>query len=187
MSKRFLFGFLFFVLIAAILVRLFPHAPNFTPVGALALFAGVYLAKKSRFALLLPLGVMFLTDLFIGFYDFKLMAMVYLSFLFYAVFGLLIQKRKNLLSIASATLAGSFLFYLMTNFAVWAFSSFYPATLQGLMFSYSMALPFLKYTLLGDLFFVAVFFGAYELVLAALYKKQALLNEIKESLISLRR
>ena len=127
------------------------------------MFAGMYLARKTKWALMLPLGVMFLTDLAIGFYDTKLMLVVYLSFLFYGVFGLLVKNKRNVGTITLATFAGSFLFYLFTNFAVWAFSPFYPADLSGLMLSYTMALPFLKYTLLGDVFFVFVFVGAYEL------------------------
>lgn len=187
MKQYLLIGFLLVALAIALAGRLIPHPPNFTPVGALALFAGIYLARKSRWALILPLAVMFLTDLAIGFYDTKLMLVVYGSFLFYGVFGLLVKNKRNVGTIALATLAGSFLFYLFTNFAVWAFSPVYPATLEGLMLSYTMGLPFLKYTLLGDLFFVGVFVGAYELALALLHRKQFILNEIKESLISLRK
>ncbi|MCH7828712.1 hypothetical protein IH982_02495 [Patescibacteria group bacterium] len=187
MKRHLLIGFLLAALGIALAGRLIPHPPNFTPVGALALFAGIYLARKSRWALVLPLAVMFLADLVIGFYDVKLMLVVYGSFLFYGIFGLLIKGRKNLGTITLATLAGSFLFYLFTNFAVWAFSPLYAPTLEGLMLSYTMGLPFLKYTLLGDLFFVGVFVGAYELALAVLHRKQFFLNEIKESLISLRR
>lgn len=187
MKRHLLIGFLLAALAIALAGRLIPHPPNFTPVGALALFAGMYLARKSKWALVLPLAVIFLTDLAIGFYDFKLMVVVYGSFLFYGVFGLLVKDKRNIGTITLATLAGSFLFYLTTNFAVWAFSPFYPLTSEGLMLSYTMALPFLKYTLLGDLFFIGVFVGAYELALALLHRKQFVLNEIKESLISLRK
>ena len=175
-----LIGFVVAAVALAVAGRLVPHLPNFTPVGALALFAGMYLAKKSKWALLLPLSVMFITDLAIGFYDTKLMLVVYGSFLFYGIFGLLIKNKRSVGTITLATLAGSFLFYLITNFAVWAFSPLYAPTLQGLMLSYTMALPFLKYTLLGDFFFVGVFVGAYELALAVLYKKQFSLGFIRE-------
>lgn len=174
-----LIGFLLAALAIALAGRLIPHPPNFTPVGALALFAGMYLAGKTRWALVLPLGVMFVTDLAIGFYDTKLMLVVYLSFLFYGVFGLLVKNKRNVGTITLATLAGSFLFYLFTNFAVWAFSPWYAPTLQGLMLSYTMALPFLKYTLLGDLFFVGVFVGSYELTTYLIRQKAFKLNLIK--------
>jgi len=187
MKRHLLIGFLLAALAIALAGRLIPHPPNFTPVGALALFAGMYLARKNRWALVLPLAVIFLTDLAIGFYDAKLMVVVYGSFLFYGVFGLLVKNKRNVGTITLATLAGGLLFYLTTNFAVWAFSPLYPATPEGLMLSYTMGLPFLKYTLLGDLFFIGVFVGTYELALVVLHKKQALLNELKESLVKLRR
>ena len=164
MKKHLIVAFLLVALAIALAGRLIPHPPNFAPIGALALFAGIYLSQKNKWALLLPLAVLFLTDLAIGFYDTKLMLVVYGSFLFYGVFGLLIKDKKNFGTITLATLAGSFLFYLITNFGVWAFSPMYAPTLDGLMLSYTMGLPFLKYTLLGDLFFVGIFVGAYELV-----------------------
>ena len=163
MKQHLLIGFLLAALGIALAGRLIPHPPNFTPVGALALFAGIYLARKSMWFLMLPLAAMFLTDLAIGFYDIKLMLVVYGGFLLYGVFGLLIAKNRNLGTITIATLAGSFLFYLTTNFAVWAFSPFYAANLSGLMLSYTMALPFLKYMILGDVFFIGIFVGTYEL------------------------
>lgn len=163
MNKKLLIVFTLVILAVAIAGRLVPHVPNFTPVGAVALFAGMYLAGKSKWALALPLGLMFLTDLAIGFYDTKLMVVVYGSFLLYAVFGMLVRNRTSIGSVTLATLSGSLSFYLITNFAVWAFSTVYPATLQGLLLSYTMALPFLKFTLLGDIFFISVFVGGYEL------------------------
>ena len=172
MKKHLIVAFLLVALAIALAGRLIPHPPNFAPIGALALFAGIYLSQKNKWALLLPLAVLFLTDLAIGFYDTKLMLVVYGSFLFYGVFGLLIKDKKNFGTIALATLAGSFLFYLITNFGVWAFSPMYAPTLDGLMLSYTMGLPFLKYTLLGDLFFIGMFVGAYELAVVLVYKKQ---------------
>ncbi|MDP4007272.1 MAG: hypothetical protein Q8P55_01610 [bacterium] len=178
--KRYLFfGFFLVAMLLALAGRLIPHAPNFTPVGALALFAGMYFARKTKWALALPLAVMFLADLAIGFYDTKLMFVVYGSFLFYGIFGLLIKDKKNIGTITLATLAGSFLFYLTTNFAVWAFSPWYSHTIEGLMLSYTMALPFLKYTLLGDLFFVGVFVGAYELALRLIRQRELKLSLTK--------
>lgn len=159
----FLFLFALIAFLLAIAGRFMPHLPNFTPVGAFALFAGVYLARKYWWAMGLPLAAMFLSDLFIGFYDWKLMAVVYASFLGYSAIGFVVSKRKNPATIVLASICGAFLFYLTTNFAVWALSSYYPHTLGGLMLSYTLALPFFRATLLGDLFFAGILFGAYEL------------------------
>ena len=151
------------VIIAAVsvILRLLPHMPNFAPIGSLALFAGLYSTRKLWF--LIPLAVMFISDIFIGFYDWQIMSAVYLSFLAYAVIGRVVKNNKSVFTVAGGTFAGALLFYVTTNFAVWAFSGMYPHTLQGLILCYEMALPFFRNTLLGDLFYVGAFVGAYEL------------------------
>jgi hypothetical protein len=64
------------------------------------------------------------------------------------------------LAITAGSLTGSIVFFVITNFAVWLGSGYYPQTLSGLLTSYTLAIPFFHYTLLGDLFFNAVLFGA---------------------------
>ena len=52
---------------AAAALRLLPHPSNFTPIGALALFAGAHFDDK-RWAFVLPLAAMLLSDAVIGFH-----------------------------------------------------------------------------------------------------------------------
>jgi hypothetical protein len=152
-----------------IILRLLPHAPNFTPVGALALFSGAYLSKRLGF--IVPIVVMGVSDFFIGFYDYKLMLVVYGSLLAIVGLGSLIQKNASSLRVGLGTLGGSVVFFISTNFAVWALSSWYPPTFDGLMTTYAMGIPFFRMTLLGDLFYTAVFFGAYKVIkIAGLYR-----------------
>ena len=160
--KTFLVLFIAGALVLSVGGRLLSHAPNFTPMGAFALFAGAYLAQKSRWMLFLPLGAMAVSDLFIGLYDWKLMAVVYASFLVYGILGMAAGKQKQPGKIFLAALTGSLVFYLATNAAVWIFSPWYPHDFQGFLLSYTLALPFFKMTLLGDVFYAAVFFGGYE-------------------------
>jgi hypothetical protein len=157
-------------------VRLLPHAPNFTPMGALALFVGAYLARTHKAALLIPVLLMFLSDLFIGFYDLRLMAVVYASFLVYGIIGMFVIKQKSAPTVLLGSIGGALFFYLATNFAVWAFSPFYTHNIQGLLLSYEMALPFFRFTLLGDLFFTGVFFGSYEFVIHFLRQRELKLS-----------
>ena len=170
MNKKFFFTFLLVIVGISIATRLLPHAPNFTPIAALALFAGVYGSKISKWYLLTPLAAMLVSDVFVGFYEWKTKAVVYGSFFAIGLGGLLVQKYKNIGTIALGALGGSILFYLSTNFAVWAFSGMYAPTLDGLMLSYSMGLPFFKFTFLGDLFYVSLFFGMYEFATSLRYK-----------------
>jgi hypothetical protein len=145
-------------------MRLIPHPPNFAPIAAIALFAGVYLSKRT--ALILPIAAMVISDIFIGYYEISLMAVVYGSFLLCVLLGFWLKKNKKWYTIGGSAILGAVLFFLITNFAVWALTPWYAKTLAGLIQCYFMALPFFKNTLLGNLFYASVFFGSYELVRA---------------------
>jgi hypothetical protein len=151
----------------AILARVIPHAPNFTPIAALALFGGAYLGR--RYAILVPLLAMAFSDVFIGFYSPVVMVSVYSSFVITGVIGLWLKKRKKPTNVIFAAIGTSVLFFLVTNFAVWL-GGWYPRSLIGLVEAYTMAIPFFRNTLLGNLFYTAVFFGGYELVLKSVKK-----------------
>ena len=153
--------------------RLLPHPPNFTPITAIALFAGFYLSKRTAFVL--PIAAMLISDIFIGYYQFSLMAVVYGSFLLCVFLGFWLKKNKKWYTIGGSALLGAVLFFLITNFAVWAFTPWYAKTFAGLIQSYFMALPFFKNTLLGNLFYVSVFFGIYELTGVWIRKKFTML------------
>ncbi|TSA45434.1 hypothetical protein D4R52_02475, partial [bacterium] len=104
-------------------------------------------------------------DIFIGFYNPSIMAAVYLSFLLSGLLGLWIKKNKTAGRVVSAAIFASVQFYLITNFAVWAFGTMYPHTLAGLLASYANAIPFFRNTLAGDLFYTGAMFSLYEMVL----------------------
>ena len=157
------------LILIGVVLRLVSHAPNFTPIAAIALFGGVYFSRKT--ALFLPIAAMLVSDIFIGFYDFKIMTAVYASFLFSVLLGFWIKKHKKWQTIAGGAVLSALLFFLITNFAVWAFSPLYAKTFFGLIQSYVMALPFFKNSLLGDIFYVSVFFGAYEMAGAYIKKR----------------
>lgn len=146
------------IILVAVLMRLVPHLPNFTPIAAMALFGGVYLNKKYAFAI--PLAAMFLSDIFLGFHP--AMPYVYGSFILTGAIGLWLKNHKSAKNIICASLISSILFFLITNFGVWA-GGWYPKTLNGLLESYIMGIPFFKNTVFGDLIYAGLFFGGYEL------------------------
>lgn len=161
-----------YIMIAVgVVLRLTPHPPNFAPIAAMALFGGAYLNKKT--ALGVPLLAVLVSDFFIGFYNPLIMASVYGSFLLAGIIGIYLRKRITPPYVLGAALSSSVLFYLITNFAVWAApGSFYPHNLAGLASSYIAAIPFFKNTLLGDLFYTGAFFGVYELTASWLRGKR---------------
>lgn len=158
------------LIILGLSARLLPHPANFAPIGAIALFAALYLPKK--YALIIPLIAMFISDIFIGFYSLPIMLSVYIGFTIMSLIGLLVKKNKKFSTIFGGTLVGSILFFLLTNFAVWIFGTMYSHTFSGLIQSYTMAIPFFKNSLLGDLFYSGIIIGGFEFVLSLQTKKQ---------------
>lgn len=159
---HFLFPLL--VIFLAGLLRLLPHPANVAPIGAMALFGGVYLRKK--YAIILPLGAMLVSDIFLGLHS--TMGFVYGSFILIGVVGMWLRKRKKLATVLGASLFSSLLFFLITNFGVWLMTTMYSKTWQGLVDCYMMGIPFFRNTVLGDLLYTGLFFGGYEIALRLL-------------------
>ncbi len=149
--------------------RLLPHPPNFTPMAAIALFAGFIFIKRYM-AVVAVISTMLLCDYFafgslsVSWFGSKSMFVVYLALLFPIVFKNFLQKKLGVLRIFGAALASSSVFFLATNFAVWAFSPMYEKTFEGLVLCYTMAIPFFQNTVAGDLIWSGVIFGTYFLL-----------------------
>jgi hypothetical protein len=94
------------------------------------------------------------------------MVAVYASFLLCSFIGLFIKKKKKWSTILGGSILAAFLFFLITNFAVWFFTPWYSHSFQGLISCYAVALPFFRNTILGNVFYTGLFFGAYEIILA---------------------
>ncbi|MBI4428717.1 MAG: hypothetical protein HY562_06325, partial [Ignavibacteriales bacterium] len=152
----------FVLILAAALSRLIPHPPNFAPIAAMALAGGVYLDK--RFAIIVPLAALLLSDAIIGFHS--LMVFVYGSFLAISFIGLWLKSHKKPLPVFGAALASSCLFFVVSNFGVWllADGSIYPRSIAGILECYIAAVPFFQNTVLGDVLYTGVMFGILELV-----------------------
>jgi hypothetical protein len=156
--------------VLAALVRLLPHPPNFSPIGGAALFGGARL--RGWLAYVVPLLAMVLTDpirsrLEGGYPAYSaLTPIIYGSFLISVFLGRTFLRNTNSpLRIASVAFAGSLQFFVITNFFVWLDArDLYPQTFAGLSACYVAAMPFFGRTVLADLFYSAVLFGAYALL-----------------------
>jgi hypothetical protein len=148
------------VILFGALMRLIPHWPNFTPIAAMALFGGAYFRKK-HLALLVPLAAMFISDLILGLHQWMLA--VYASFAIVVFIGIYLRNRVRVGSVLLASVLSSLLFFIITNFAIWLGSPFYPQNTAGLLECYVAGLPFLNNGILGDLFFSTLFFGGFYL------------------------
>lgn len=146
----------------AVSLRLLPHPANFAPMTAVAIFGGSF--YSTRFALITTLAAATLSDALVGFYTFGVMATVWLT---YAAITLISQRwlrKPTLLRGAVVTFAGSSLFFLTTNFAVWLFGNYYQHSWAGLSSCFALAIPFFRSSLLGDFCYTAILFGLTALV-----------------------
>ena len=156
MNKRsLLFLILGLSIITAVIARLVDHPMNFAPIGAVAVLSGYYL--RSRVGWAIPLLAMLVSDAIIGFYHVEVLLSVYASYVIMWGLGRLAFAGKTRWNMAPAALLGSSVHFLLTNFAVWAFTPLYQKTAAGLMMSYTMAIPFFQWTVLGDLFYTTIF------------------------------
>jgi hypothetical protein len=186
-------GVLIIMIALAAFSRMIPHLPNFSPIGAIGLFGAAYFTHKWQ-AFLIPLAAIWLSDLFLnnlvypqyypgftwfypGFY------WLYTTYIVITAFGILLLKKVTLPRVIAGALGSSLLFFLVTNFFHWLFlrpgntvffpgSPVYSLDLNGLLACYTAALPFLKGTFFGDVFYVTALFGTF----AALKTKYAALN-----------
>ena len=146
------------IVLFAALLRFLPQPPNFTPIAALALFSGVFFTNR-LLACLVPVGVLLVTDLFLGWHSTILF--VYGSFAIMVLIGYAMRGHLSVPMVTGAGLSASLLFFLVTNFGVWATGTMYPKTWEGLAAAYIAGIPFFHYMIAGTLFYSALFFGSY--------------------------
>jgi hypothetical protein len=160
------------MILLAALSRLLPHPPNFSPVEAIALFGGAYFASR-RWALAAPLVALLVSDLALA----AMLGDGYASYVggisFWSVYacialstamGFGLRGRVGAVRLLGYSLAGSVLFFAVTNFAAWLGSPGYPQTAAGLAAAYVAGIPFFQWTVLGTLAYAAVLFGGFALL-----------------------
>ena len=167
------------LIFVAALTRLLPHPPNFSPVEAIALFGGAYFASR-KWALLVPLAGLLVSDLALGAmhggtylqyftaatYLPSLLA-IYACVALCSLLGFGLRGRVNGSRVLGYSLAGSVLFFVLSNFATWLTAIAvpgYPACNAGLGACYVAGIPFFQWTVLGTLFYAALLFGGFELL-----------------------
>lgn len=137
-----------------------PHPPNFSPMAAIALFAGARFADK-RIALAVPLIAVFLSDLVTGLH--VLISFVYGSYALTVGLGMLLRVRPGAARTGGAALLSAILFFLITNFGVWAMLDTFPKTAVGLLACYAAGLAHFQNTILSNLLYSLLLFGGYAL------------------------
>ncbi|HET9183933.1 MAG TPA: DUF6580 family putative transport protein [Candidatus Angelobacter sp.] len=157
---------LYLYVFAAVLLRLLPHPWNVTPLGAMFLFSGATFRRKWQ-SLAIPLAALIISDCAVirvlyGAHFSWFMPYDWAGFLLVGLIGWALRDRISPASVISGSLAGSIIFFVVSNFGVWASGTLYPLNLSGLVTCFTAAIPFFGNTAVGDLFFAAVMFGSYQ-------------------------
>ncbi|WP_255486817.1 DUF6580 family putative transport protein [Mucilaginibacter sp. SP1R1] len=137
---------------------------NFNPVGAIAIFGGVYFADKWK-SYVTVLLALFGTDIIINYLYFSKLTLwysgaewTYLAFILMILVGSLI-KKVNVLNVVLASVASVLIHWLLTDLP----GTLYPHTLAGYGTSLVNAIPFEKNMVYGNLLFGFILFGGFEL------------------------
>jgi hypothetical protein len=147
-----------FLIAFDVVARVLPHVPGVWPFAASALFAGFTL-RRPALSIVVPLAALTLSNVWLAGDDWRVSAVVYAATVLPAFAGMLARRWSGALPVIGAMVSCSLIFFVTTNFAVWAFNGMYPMTWQGLVQCYVAAIPFADKTVLGDLMWTAVLFG----------------------------
>jgi len=160
------------LIVLAALTRVLPHPPNFSPIAAIALFGGAYFAARA-WAVIVPLAGLFISDLVLASVNGGLYAAWFSGIGIWVVYGCIVlttlmgfglRGKVSGARVLGYSVAGSVLFFVVTNFAAWLGNPMYPKNAVGLAASYAAGVPFFQWTILGTLFYAAILFGGFALL-----------------------
>lgn len=151
-----------------LLARLIPHPANFTPIDNLCLFSGAKLKRGT--AILTMFTCLIISDLLLsvvrGYAPFGAWSLFnYSAYLVMILAGSSLKNKSSFKTLFVYTVCAAFGFWVWTNFGSWLFGFsglIYPKTLTGLLSCYTVALPFLRNAVLGNLVWMFIIFGLYE-------------------------
>lgn len=167
------------LILAAAIAKVVTHPHTLDPIIGMALFGGAVI-KDKRFAFVLPLFAMFLSDVMLeisgidkGFYGWGQLVN-YGVLMLITVFGFR-MKKINVINVVGFSLISSTIFFIISNLAFFLIDNrvyhTYPNTMGGFIDCYVKALPFFKWYV--DLAFSIILFGTYYLVTTyAINKKE---------------
>jgi hypothetical protein len=166
------FGIIVALIFIAALSRILPHPSNFTPLMAISLFGAAYFSNKWQ-AILIPLIATWLSDLFINNAIYQPTGFVWIYEGFYwqystyfltCIFGLFMLRKINVARVLGSSLIAAIMFFAVSNFGVWAGSTTYPQTVNGLLACFAAGIPFFGGTVIGNLFYSSALFGIFHLL-----------------------
>lgn len=172
-KNRFLLAFLL-ILIGVLGRTVFHFGENIEFVTAVTLLAGSFLGFFWTF--FVPLTIMAISDIIIG--NTNIFIFTWSAYLLIGLLALIFLRQNkgfvnNILKAEFTGILASLVFYLWTNFGVWALDGFsmYSDNLSGLVDSYIMGIPFFKANLFSNLIIVPLSFYLFQLLLSWRYAR----------------
>lgn len=167
------FGVVALLVLLAAFSRILPHPPNFSPIGGIALFGAARFSRR-LVAVVVPFASLWLSDLVINnvmyasYFDhfvwfYQGFYWTYGAFFLIVLLGRITLKKTSPSSLLISSVLASVIFFLVSNFGVWASSTIYPKNLSGILACYSAGIPFFQHTLAGDLTYTVALFGLFAL------------------------
>ena len=168
-------GVLSIIILLAAFTRIMPHPPNFSPMAAIGLFGAAHFAKKWQAFFITLIGI-WISDLVINNYVYSISSSnfvwfysgfywQYISYILIIFAGLFIFNRGiSLTKMFGGMISSSGIFFLVSNFGVWAGGTMYPKNFGGLITCYAAGVPFIHNTIISDVLFTTVLFGTYYLL-----------------------
>ena len=172
MSKKIQIQFtaLVMIIVLAAMSRLIPHVQNFSPICALGLFGAAYFDRRWQ-AFLIPILATFLSDIFISRFIHTNHPFLYIgiewqyvSYFFIVLAGFFIMKKVTFRNVVLGIFSSTAIFYLITNIGCWPGNPIYSQDFSGFITCLAAGLPFIKGTLIGNIFFTTLLFGGYSLL-----------------------
>lgn len=167
------FGVVALLVLLAAFSRILPHPPNFSPIGGIALFGAARFSRR-LVAVVVPFTSLWLSDLVINnvmyasYFDhfvwfYQGFYWTYGAILLIVLLGRITLKKTSPSSLLISSVLASVIFFLVSNFGVWASGTIYPKNLNGILACYTAGIPFFQNTLAGDLTYTVALFGLFAL------------------------
>jgi hypothetical protein len=142
------------------------NIPNVVPIAAIGLFSGAIIKDKRSLAFLIPLLGQFLGDVYFqfftnipGFYNLPSQLFNYGALIAATALGVTMKQPKSLGTLGYV-LGASGIFFIVSNFGYFV-SGWNGYSFSGLIKTYTDAIPFFKYSLMGDIAGGVLLFGGY--------------------------
>lgn len=153
-------------------------APNLELVTTVSILAALIIGWRA--ALVVPLTTMIVSDMVIG--NSSIFMFTWGSFVIIGLSALLLRKfnvkpKTQIISSAGFAVASSFLFFFVTNLGVWL-QGWYPATWAGLTTCFTLAIPFYRTMLIGNLILVPASVAIWQVVKSRQGAKSLVVNSL---------